>query len=465
MHRVAAIALAAFASTMSIAMSARADVGSAIVVWPTLTPAGDDASITPLHKPKETEGATLARAQELDATLRDAAQDLGYTLDVADPGPATGHTRDADLVERAARTNRRSDRATTTPTSDVTVDKDNQGTWVVSARLEPTGSDSFIVRIVAVPPLGRVLRVREETVKGAEQAREQVNATAKFGVMNPIHSPGRAVLAVNGALFGAFAAYGIQRSSGSDDPRLLYPLLALGTGIGIGATLLVADEWDIGTGDAWILAGGAWWGAGAGILIANGRHIQPLTDRYSWGIGGGVIGIGLSTFALTRSKMDEGDATLVHSGATLGFFAGGVAELLYRGTIIDTTPYTGAGYGAAIGLVAAGALATQIDVSAPRMMYIDLGAALGALGGAAAASPLIFGDAVEGRTRAFLATTLAGTLVGGGVAWFATRNAISLRPERHAIDLPAMPFAGVIGQSVTSTGNVAAYGVGAYGSF
>jgi len=63
------------------------------------------------------------------------------------------------------------------------------------------------------------------------------------------------VLAVNGALFGAFVAYSVQRASGNDDPRVLYPLLALGTGVGIGTSLLASEEWDIGTGQAWFLAG------------------------------------------------------------------------------------------------------------------------------------------------------------------------------------------------------------------
>src|SRR4029077_1265968 len=170
---------------------------------------------------------------------------------------------------------------------------------------------------------------------------------AKFGMMSSLRSPGKAVLAVNGGLFGAYVAYSVQRASGSDDPRVLYPLLALGTGVGIGSALLVSDEWDVGTGDAFFLAAGAWWGAGAGVLIANGRHVQPLGDRYAWGVGSGLTGLGLATFALTRGKMDEGDAVLVHSGGALGMFVGSITELAYRGSL-DATPYTGPGYGSAI---------------------------------------------------------------------------------------------------------------------
>src|SRR6185436_19353304 len=99
--------------------------------------------------------------------------------------------------------------------------------------------------------------------------RPQESATS--GIMTPLRSQGRAVLAANAALFGAFMAFSVQRASGSEDPRLLYPLLTLGTGLGLGSALLVAEEWNVSTGAAWTLAGGAWWGAASGILIANGR--------------------------------------------------------------------------------------------------------------------------------------------------------------------------------------------------
>ena len=64
------------------------------------------------------------------------------------------------------------------------------------------------------------------------------------------------------------------------------------------------------TGDAWFLTSGAIWGAGAGFLIAAGQDVQPTNDRYSWGVGGGIIGLSLATFALTQSNMDDGDAVL-----------------------------------------------------------------------------------------------------------------------------------------------------------
>jgi hypothetical protein len=303
--------------------------------------------------------------------------------------------------------------------------------------------------------------------EATERERERVDTTAQQGIMSPLHSPGRAVLAVNAALFGGYAAYSIQRSSGSTDPRVLYPLLTLGTGIGIGSALLVAGEWDVGTGDAWYLAAGAWWGVASGVLITDGLHLTPLTDRYAWGIGTGLGGLALSTFALTRTKMDEGDALLTHSGAAYGLFVGGIIELIYRGNWgpngpAQVTPYTGFGYGTAIGLLAAGASAIWVQTSPSRVLLVDLGAGLGALAGAAVSSPLIFNDAGAGYTRGFLGATLGGTLVGGGLALWLTRNVGKSTTQAWQ---GGEPMAGVIGQSETKQGVVPAYGIGWHGSF
>jgi hypothetical protein len=186
------------------------------------------------------------------------------------------------------------------------------------------------------------------------------------------------------------------------------------------------------------------------------------SDHYAYGVGSGIGGIALATFALTRSKMDEGDALLAHSGGAFGMFVGGLVDLAYRGTT-NVTPSTGAGYGAAVGVVGAGALATFVQVSPSRVILIDTGAALGALGGAAAGSALVVQDVTEAKTRGFLAATLGGTAIGGALAWWLTRDA-KPKPAGSA-RLYGEPMAGVIGGSQTPTGTVPAYGIGWAGSF
>ena len=151
-------------------------------------------------------------------------QDLGFTLYVADAGPAPGHTRDEDLIERARASALGAERAGS-----------GGGTWVVSPRVERAGGGDFIVRIVAVPPNGRELRVRVETVPAelvsvrglvmlrdlltpqaaAAAALERERDEAARGHRRrestcPARSQGRAVLAVNGGLFGAFTAFSLR---------------------------------------------------------------------------------------------------------------------------------------------------------------------------------------------------------------------------------------------------------------
>jgi hypothetical protein len=437
-----------------------------VVVWPALTPIGDAPAAGPMHRPVATEKGLFERAAELDSTLRDAVQDLGFTLYVADAGPAQGRTRDEDLVARAA---------TATPGIGPT----DRGTWVVSPRIEAAGGGTYVLRLVAVAPRARELRVRVETVPAdsvtvrglvmlrdlltpeaaAEAAQEQErrsSGAASLASMTSPRSQGRAVLAVSAGLLGAFTAFSLQNAASQSDPRVLYPLLALGTGIGIGAALLAADEWDVTTGDAWYLAAGGGWGAGAAFLLATGQNVEPSTDRYSWAVGGGLIGLSLATFALTRASMDDGDAMLTHSGAAFGLLTGATIEWLSNGAT-DQTPAAGMGYGSAIGLVGAGLLATRVTLPPSRVLLIDLGVGGGALAGAPPASPLVFQNQTPGNVRGWLSATLVGSLAGGGLAWWLTRDVTHSRPAW----LPAgSPMAGILGSSATRRGETPIYGIG-----
>jgi hypothetical protein len=171
----------------------------------------------------------------------------------------------------------------------------------------------------------------------------------------------------------------------------------------------------------------------------------------------------LATVALTRKKMDEGGAVLTHSGAGLGFVVGGLSEFFYKGST-TIRPYTGTGYGAAIGLVGAGATAAFVRVSPSRVLLVDLGAGLGGLAGAAGASPLVFRNVTAASTRGFVAATIGGTILGRGVGLFLTRGDGGV-PKKALLPFDAMPTAGIIGQSATRTGSIPIYGFGLSGSF
>jgi len=387
-------------------------------------------------------------ARQLDSILSEAVQDLGLTLTV-------------------------SNRTRVLPTDDALVER-ARDSWIISPRVSPEGN-GLRLRIVAVAPGENVLRERSQRVdlqaleiRANVMMRDVVHssrAPLEGGPTPPApertveseapRSQGRAVLALNAAVVGGYVGFSLQRASGSVDPRLTYPLVALGTGIGLGASMLVADEWDITLGDAWFLSAGAWWPIASGVLIAKSYDV-PKEDRYVYGLVAASAGVTLSVAAVSAKPMSEGGALLAHSGGAAGTLLGGLTQMAYEGKT-DITPERGMGYGAGIGVLTAGALATQVKVTSSRMLLIDLAASLGALTGAAAASPLLLVDEKEDptRNRIWLASVAAGTVIGGTIGWFSTRGAASKDDKpAHAMPYfniePANPLRGT--RSFTSFG-------------
>ncbi len=368
----------------------------------------------------------------LDQLVSEAVQDLGLTLTLESRG-AREVPSDEQLVKRA------------------------HDSWLVLPTLERDGS-GLRVRIVAIRPGTRVMLTRSERssaedldVRVAVMMRDLVQshpeamraANAEPSAAEELEpreprSNGRAVLALNAAVFGGYVGYSIQAASGSADERLIYPLVALGTGVGLGASMLVADEWDVSLGGAWFLSAGLWWPTSSGLLLA-GHHDVPKEDRYVYGVVAGTGGVALAVAAMSLTNVTDGDAALAHSGGVLGMGLGGLTQLFVNGRT-DKTPIGGMGYGAAVGTLGAGVLATQLNVKASRVLLVDLGATLGALTGAAAGSPLLLVDQEESksRTRAWLGSIFAGTMLGAGIGWWSTRKGDAAVP--HAI-LPALPYA------------------------
>jgi hypothetical protein len=370
----------------------------------------------------------------LDQLVAEAVQDLGLTL-ALEPRGAREQLSDEALIKRA------------------------RDSWVVLPTIEREGR-SLRVRIVAVRPGTRVMLTRSERtstddldVRVAVMMRDLVQSPAAASApataaTSPAaeeqeprepRSSGRAVLALNAAVFGGYVGYSIQSASGSSDERLVYPLVALGTGIGLGGSMLVADEWDISVGGAWFLSAGLWWPTSSGLLVAA-HHDVPKEDRYVYGVVSGTAGVALAVAAMNATDITDGDAALAHSGGVLGMGLGGLSQLFIEGRT-NKTPIGGMGYGATIGTLTAGVLATQLNVKASRVLLVDLGATLGALTGAAAGSPLLLVDQQESksRTRAWLGGIFAGTLAGAGIGWWTTRKGDAA--PTHALSLPGLPYA------------------------
>lgn len=423
-----------------------------IVILPTLTPTGELPSPTALRRPALADGLLWNKARELDGLLSDTAQDLGFVVDLS--APRTGS--DLDASERALLARAR-----------------HSVLWHLSPRLEFEGGD-LVLRLLLVAPGADHAMVRTETVAAEDfqvravvMLRDLVNAGKKQpavqgappGVvaaaedLEDRRSEGRAVLAMHAAVFGGFVGYSLQKSSGSDDARLTYPLMALGTGVGLGGSLIIAEEWDVGLGDAWYMSAGATWPTFGGLMLAKGRNVQPESDRYAWGIGSGLAGISLASISLSFAGMATGGAAVAHSGGFIGTGFGAGTEMLVRGQT-DTTPYEGLGYGALGGVLVGGIIGRWVEESPSRIMMIDVGAGLGALSLAAVGSPLLIGDATEGRQRAWVLLTMSGAAVGGATAYWMTSPRSRTDEAEAEVPLMGQPFAGVIGQSVRADGTV-----------
>jgi hypothetical protein len=434
--------------------------GQDAVVLPAVTPVSECVACPALHRPSpEAERQLASLARELDGIVVDAAQDLGLSVDLS----------------------RRPTTMSATPSERALVEQATQS-WVFSPRLA-LDAGRVVVRIVVARPGSPVLLVRTEEMRPEElevravlMMRDLVHASGAaapasaptpeadpHAVVHAARSPGRAVLALNTAVLGGYIGFALQRAGGSNDARLTYPLIALGTGLGLGASMLVAEEWDVGVGDAWYLAAGMWWPAIGALLIGGDA---PASSRFLYGAGAAAGGMALATTALTFGGMTEGDAVVAHSGGAFGTVLGGVADLIVQGRT-DVTPTRGMGIGAISGVVLTGAVARVAPAQpASRVLLIDLIAGLGGLTGAAVASPLVFGENVSAtRNRLWLSSIAVGTFVGAGLGLLTTPAPHEPRRTHAAGSATTVsPFVGVVAQTVNPDGtSVPVAGLGARG--
>ncbi|MDI1444894.1 hypothetical protein [Polyangium sp. 6x1] len=394
------------------------------------------------------EGTELAPiAGQLDALLADAAQDLGLVLDLDQRHAAPDD--EAELVALAGSLG---------STLIVPSVRAKDGEIELRIVLAEASSPELRVRIERASQADLAVRavvMLRDLVTGLRSmpARRPEPRRAPEGTLTyPAKSAGRTALAVNATLFGGLLGYSIQRASGSEDPRLLYPLLAVGAGGGLVTSILVAEEWDVGVGSAWFLASGAWWPSFAGHLIYAGRFGASGGEGEQWtaGIVAGTTGLTLSTLGLALRGMSEGGALLAHSGGGLGLVLGGMTEMLVQGNV-DSFPLAGMGYGAGLGWLGAAALAVHWRPAANRVVAMDLGALLGGLGGAALGSPLLLDGPTETQQRAWVGLTGGMTLAGAAIGWFMTKPKAEAasKPGKQAHDEApgTLPVIGVIGQS------------------
>jgi hypothetical protein len=345
-------------------------------------------------------------AQSLDALLADTAQDLG--LSVAPPPAQLEMARrlgDGDLLARA-----RAARAI-----------------VVLPSLRATSTGDVVLRVALALPSAKAVEARRETVPRAELPLRAVvllrdllaHRDGLTGAPAPrAQAPapaaeklaGRITLMTNATAVGGLVGFSIQAASGSYDPRLLYPLLVVGAGIGLGASYLASGEWEVGTGDAWFFAAGAWWPTLAGHLVFQGRFSATRADSERWvfGLIGTGVGGSLATLGLALHPMSDGGAIVAHAGGALGLSLGALVEL---GVTRDAhqVPFSGMGYGAALGWLAGAAIAVNVRPlwRVQTSAFTNGMPILGVLGESrvgARSAPILglgYGGSVEGMMRAF----------------------------------------------------------------
>ncbi|MBI4957410.1 MAG: hypothetical protein HY908_35710 [Myxococcales bacterium] len=357
----------------------------------------------------------------LDTELSDTAQDLGLLVDVAE-GAALREREigELDLADLA----RARKLLVIQPLVALGADRGEPvelrlvaarpGARNLAYRIERVAYDDAVVRAASM------LRDVASEAPPRPAPRPRPGAGEPEG--EPDKSPGRAVLVAHGTALGGFIGYSIQRSARSDDPRLLFPLMAVGAGVGLGSAVIIADEWDLGVGDAWYLAAGAWWPAVAGHLIYGGRFAgrsgSDASEAWSFGLVASTTGVTLAAVATLPHPMREGGAVLAHSGGALGVLSGGLVQVAVDGSV-EAMPLAGMGYGAAAGWLVAATTAIHVpELPALRMLTVDLGIVLGGLAGASAASPLLFAEPSKLEVRGWVGATGAGMLAGGLLAGF-----------------------------------------------
>jgi hypothetical protein len=381
--------------------------------------------------------------QRLDAVLREAVQDFGFSPLL--PGEKAAAQDDQALTELA------------------------RDAWVVLPHLALRG-EAVELRLTVVPRASQVLLVRTQSlalpdleVRSLGMLRELLSPSARHAqpdcpeppgiapsddaLVPSVRSDGQAVLALHAAALGGYLGFALQSASGSDDARLTYPLAALGAGVGVGSAMIVSEEWDIDVARAWYLGASIVWPGLATLLIVDVDERDAPGKRQLLGVVGAVGGLTLATAGLALGEVSEGGAALTHSGAVLGLLLGGLGELALQGDT-EITPRKGMGWGALGGVVLAGAVASQFEVpSSTDSLFIDLSALLGGLTGAALGTPvLVSQDASPTRDRIWLSGIIAGTVAGAGIGYWVTQADEPSRAPLANLQLdapaPAAPDAG-----------------------
>lgn len=309
----------------------------------------------------------------------------------------------------------------------VAVTKDDGTTHSASVELDEENYEVSAIRTLAL------------TVKAAP-APKVISEKESPRAMSVGSSQGKATLATHGAALGGYFGFALENAGGDVDTRLVYPLVALGAGVGLATALIVAEEWPVDRASAWYISGGSVWLTLGGVMIASEQDLTHATDRYPYGLIGTAAGLGISTLVVSQREVSEAEAVFSHSGAILGAIVGGFAQEL-ADPVSGKFPRLGVGVGTTGGWLVAslGTARLMPGLTPTRVLFADLGGFLGTLVGAAAASPAVVnpGQPRPGDRRAFVGASLGGLVVGSVVGYW-LGGSVDEEPERLPVSLRAM---------------------------
>ena len=226
---------------------------------------------------------------------------------------------------------------------------------------------------------------------------------------------GQRVLMLYGGLYGFTAGMGV---SGADSGGAVVTGL-VGAGAGLAGAYFLARSQDISTAQASTIGwSGVWAGAASGLLadLVTGVDDTDAGDVFAGMALGGLVGTGAGWLLARKIDPSAGDVALVNS---LGLF--GATSSLLVGVGLD--PAESEAYslnallGTALGLGAGMYMAPRVEVSRRRMLWVDLGAAAGALVPWIVLYPFIAGqEDASGMQAAGWLSTL-GLFGGAYMAW------------------------------------------------
>lgn len=322
----------------------------------------------------------------------------------------------------------------------VSVTKDDATTHTSRVGLDDENYEVQAIRALA-------LTVKSSPEQKAAKERQQVSPAAT----SVDTSQGKATLATHGAALGGYFGFALESAGGDVDTRLVYPLVALGAGVGLATALIVAEEWPVDRASAWYISGGGTWLTLAGVMVASELSLEHPTDRYPYGLIGTAVGLGVSTLVVSQRDVSEAEAVFSHSGAIFGALMGGFAQELID-PVTGRFPKLGVGIGTTGGwlLASLGTARVLPGITATRVLFADLGGFLGTLVGAAAASPAVVnqGEPRRAERRAFVGASLGGLVLGSVVGYWLGGSVdevseslpVSLRATTLGPTLASTPF-------------------------